>query len=64
MCHEYDLVGFILSPNPTIMDKSKKHGTGIKFHNAVDRLITKFLMGKMLVGTEHELKKAQLINKF
>ena len=64
MCHEYALVGFILSPNPNIMDKAKKHGTGIKFHNSVERLITKLFLGKTLVGTERELNKAQLINKF
>ena len=64
MCHEYALVGFILSPNPTIMDKAKKNGTGIKFHNAVKSLITKFFLGKTLVGTERELKKAQLNKKF
>ena len=63
MCHEYDLVGFILSPNTTIMDEAKKHGNGIKFHNAVERLITKLFLGETLVGTERELKNSQLINK-
>ena len=52
MCHEYALFGFILSPNPTILDEANKHGTGIKFHNAVDSLITKFFLGKTLVVTE------------
>ena len=61
--HEYALVGFILSPNPTIMGEAKKHGTGIKFHNAVDRLITKLFLGKTLVDNERELNKAQLVNK-
>ena len=46
------------------MDEAKKHGTGIKFHNAVELLITKLFLGKALVGTEQELKKSQLINKF
>ena len=64
MCREYSLVGFIMSPNPTIMDKSKKHGTGIKFHNTVDRLITNLFIGKTLVVTGQELKKSQLSNKF
>ena len=63
MCHEYTLFGFILSPNPTILDEANKHGTGIKFHNSVERLITKFFLGKRLVGTERELKKSHLVNK-
>ena len=63
MCHEYTLVGFILSPNPTKMDKAKKHGTGIKLHNSVNRLMTKLFLGKKLVGNERELKKDELINK-
>ena len=58
MCHEYALVGFILSPNPTITDKAKKYGTGIKFHNAFMCLITKLFLGKALVGTERKLKNA------
>ena len=45
------------------MDEAKKHGTGIKFHNAVELLITKLFLGKALVGTEQELNKYQLINK-
>ena len=61
MCHEYDLVGFILSPYHHIMDEAKNHGTVIKFHNAVKRLITKLFLGKTLVGTKRELKTAQII---
>ena len=64
MCHEYALVGFILSPNPAIMAKAKKHGTGINFLNVVERLINKLYLVQTLVGTEQELKKAHLINKF
>ena len=64
MCREYALLGFIMSPNSTIMDEANNHGTGIKFRNAVERLITKLFLGKTVVRSEQELKKAQLINKF
>ena len=46
------------------MAKAKKHGTGINFLNVVERLITKLYLVETLVGTEQELKKSQLINKF
>ena len=63
LIHDYALVGYILSPNPTIMasavlNKSQMH------NDAAERLITKLILEQSLVGDERKVQQAKLIDTF
>jgi len=62
LCHDYSLVGFLLSPNPTIMEAAEKHTADHKA--AVARLIEKLFVDPLLVGQARVAKRAMLINTF
>jgi hypothetical protein len=63
LVHDYFLVGYILSPNPTIMasaivNKSQMH------NEAAERLITKLILDQSVVGNERRISRANLIDTF
>ena len=62
LVHDYSLVGYILSPNPTIMahaiDKTLEHNA------AAERLITKLLLDPGLVRNDRNIERAKLIDTF
>ena len=62
LCHDYSLVGFLLSPNPTIMEAAEKHTADHKA--AVARLIEKLFVDPLLVGSARVAERAMLINTF
>ena len=60
---DYSLVGYMSSPNPTIMkhcavNKSSLHA------DASDRLIEKLILDPVLVGSKRRVELANLIDKF
>jgi len=60
---DYSLVGYMLSPNPTIMkhcavNKSSLHA------DAADHLIEKLILDPVLVGSKCRVELANLIDKF
>ena len=63
MNHVYALVGYLLSPNPTIMKHAATHKTQ-QHHDAVSALINKLLVPRDLVGDERTRKRAQLVHTF
>ena len=63
LIHEYSLVGYILSPNPTIMAHVQEHKTQ-QHDNAAETLINKLILDQNLVGDERRLAKAKLIDTF
>jgi hypothetical protein len=63
LVHDYSFVGYILSPNPTIMasrivNKSQMH------NKAAERLITKLILDQSVVGNERRIARANLIDTF
>ena len=63
MSHNYALVGYLLSPNPTIMKHALDHKS--KQHDdAVVSLINKLLVNKELVGDERTKQRANLVHLF
>ena len=64
LVHDYSRVGFLLSPNPTIMEEAKIQGTGLEFHDSVTNLIVKLMLDPSLIGQEREREKARLIDTF
>lgn len=63
MNHKYALVGYLLSPNPTIMKHALDHRTQ-QHDDAITTLIAKLILDPLLVGEEKEQKKAELIHMF
>jgi hypothetical protein len=63
LIHDYSLVGYLLSPNSTIMAHSVEHKT-IEHDEAAERLITKLILDPSLVGTERNNERANLIDTF
>ena len=61
--HDYSLVGYILSPNSTIMAHAIDNKT-IDHDQAAKRLITKLILDPTLVGTERNIARANLIDTF
>jgi hypothetical protein len=51
LIHDYSLVGYILSPNLTIMSHAIDNKS-IKHDQAAERLITKLILNPTLVGSE------------
>ena len=62
LCHDYSLVGFLLSPNPTIMEAAEKLTADHKA--AVARLIEKLFVDPLLVGPARVAEMTMLINTF
>lgn len=62
LSHDYALVGFLLSPNPTIMAAAEKHTEEHK--SAVARLIEKLFVDPILVGRAKIERRAKLIDTF
>ena len=63
LIHEYSLVGYILSPNPTIMAHAHKHKTQ-QHDYAAETLINKLILDQNLVGDERRVAKTKLIDTF
>jgi hypothetical protein len=63
LVHNYSLVGYLLSPNSTIMAHAVEHKT-INHDQAAKQLITKLILNSTLVGTERNNERANLINTF
>ena len=63
LIHDYSLVGYILSPNLTIMSHAIDNKS-IKHDQAAERLITKLILNPTLVGTERNNERAKLIDTF
>jgi hypothetical protein len=63
LIHDYSLVGYILSPNPTIMEHAMSNKRQIH-DDAVERLITKLLLDPSLVGSAKNTQRAHLIDTF
>ena len=63
LIHDYSLVGYILSPNPTIMENAITNK--LEIHDeAAERLITKLMLYPALVGNERTVQRAKLIDSF
>jgi hypothetical protein len=63
LIHDYSLVGYILAPNPTIMEHAVEHKS-LQHDEAAERLITKLLLDPALVGDERKVQRARLIDSF
>ncbi len=63
LIHNYSLVGYLLSPNSTIMAHAFEHKT-INHDQAAERLITMLILNPTLVGTERNNERAKLIDTF
>ena len=63
LVHDYSLVGYILSPNPTIMAHAIENKT-LEHDAAAERLITKLLIDPACVGNERTIQRARLIDMF
>ena len=63
LIHDYSLVGYILSPNPRIMEDAITNKAQIH-DDAAERLITKLLLDPALVGNERTVQRAKLIDSF
>ena len=63
LIHDYSMVGYILSPNSTIMAHAIDNKT-IEHDQAAERLITKLILNSTLVGTERNNERAKLIDTF
>ena len=63
LVHDYSLVGYILSPNPTIMAHAIDNKT-LEHDVAAERLITKLLLNPACVGNERTIQRARLIDTF
>ena len=63
LIHDYSLVGYILSPNLTIMSHAIDNKS-IKHDQAAERLITKLILNQTLVGSERNNERAKLIDTF
>ncbi len=63
LIHDYSLVGYILSPNPRIMEDAITNKAQIHDDGA-ERPITKLLLDPALVGIERTVQRARLIDSF
>jgi hypothetical protein len=63
LIHDYSLVGYILSPNPTIMEHVINNKT-LAHDEAAERLITKLLLDPSLAGNARTQERANLIDYF
>ena len=63
LAHDYSLVGYILSPNPTIMAHALDSKT-YEHDEAAEQLITKLILDPGLVGHAWTVERARLIDTF
>ncbi len=63
LIHHYSLVGYLLSPNPTIKAHAYDNRSDIH-NNAVVKVITKLIIDPMLVEDERSRSLAESINTF
>ena len=63
LIHDYSLVGYILSPNSTIMSHAIDNKS-IIHDQAAEWLITKLILNPTLVGSERNNERAKLIDTF
>ena len=63
LIHDYSLVGYILSPNPRIMEDAITNKAQIHDDSA-ERLITKLPLDPALVGNDRTIQRARLIDSF
>ena len=63
LIHDYSLVGYMLSPHPTIMEHAVNNKTQIH-DDASERLITKLILNPALVGNDKIVERAKLIDTF
>ena len=63
LIHDYSLVGYLLSPNPTIMEHAVNNKDQIH-DDAAEWLITKLLLNPDLVGNDKTVERAKLIDTF
>jgi hypothetical protein len=63
LIHNFSLVGYLLSPNSTIIAHAVEHKT-INHDQAAKRLITKLILNPTLVGTKRNNERVNLINTF
>ena len=63
LINDYSLVGYLLSPNPTVMAHAIAN-CEFAHELAAEKLIVKLILNPTLVGPEQEAEKARLIDKF
>jgi len=63
LIHDYSLVGYILSPNPTIMEHVINNQT-LAYDEAAEQLITKLLLDPSLIGNARTQERAKLVDYF
>ena len=63
LINDYSLVGYILSPNPTIMEHAVAHKTRAHM-DAAKRLIVKLFVKPKLVGNDRTMAIAKVYDKF
>jgi hypothetical protein len=63
LIHNYSLVGYMLSPNSTIMSHAIDNKT-IEHDQAAKWLITKLILNPTLVGNKRNNERAKLIDTF
>ena len=59
LIHDYSLVGYMLSPNPTIMEHAVNNKIQIHDDDA-ERLITKLLLNPAFVGNDKIVERTKL----
>jgi hypothetical protein len=63
LIYDYSLVGYMLSPNPTIMELAVDNKT-LAHDEAAELLITKLLLEPSLIGNTRTTERAKLIDSF
>ena len=63
LLHDYSLIGYILSPNPIIMEDAITNKS-LEHNEAAEQLITKLLLDPGLVGNDRNIERAKLIDTF
>ena len=65
LIHDYGLVGYILSPNPQIMNNARERMLNSPIYSdAIERLIGKLLVPENLTSTERKEYLAEMTTKF
>jgi hypothetical protein len=65
LIHNYILVGFILSPNPRIMNDARERMRHSQIYSdGIKRLIRKLLVPENLTSTEHKECLGEMTTKF
>ncbi len=61
LVYDYSLVGYILSPNPTIMAHATDNKT-LEHNGAAELLLNKLLLDPACIGNERTVQRARLID--